>query len=141
MSHALQILVVEREPLIALDVERAVLSIFQDMAAVSLAMPAESLAIDRMFDLVVCDRDMAAEVLMFWQSRIRESGGALVFTTSADSNEIVAETWPVVRKPFQDEDLATAVRLALASRGMSGPLDIGSRGADSHGAGACSHGD
>lgn len=118
MPHALQILVVEREPLIALDVERAVLSIFQNVAAVSLSMPAESLNIDRVFDLVVCDRDMAAEVLMFWQSRIRENGGALVFTTSADSNEIVTETWPVVRKPFQDEDLATAVRLALASRGV-----------------------
>lgn len=136
MSHALQILVVEREPLIALDVERAVLSIFQGMAAVSLSMPAESLNIDRMFDLVVCDRDMAAEVLLFWQSRIRERGGALVFTTSADSNELVTETWPVVRKPFQDEDLANAVRLALASRSLSESHVGGSRDGNTHGSGS-----
>lgn len=121
MPQPLQILVVEREPLIALDVERAVLSVFQGVAAISLAMPAESLNIDRMFDLVVCDRDMTSEIVLFWQRRIREIGGALVFTTSADVNEIVIETWPVVRKPFQDEDLVDAVRLALASRGLSDP--------------------
>lgn len=140
MPHSLQILVVEREPLIALDVERAVLSVFRDMV-VSLSMPAESLNIDRMFDLVVCDRDMAAEVLLFWQSRVRENGGALVFTTSADTSEMVTEIWPVVRKPFQDEDLAAAVRLALASRGFSGQQAVDSHDAESRDPNADSHGD
>lgn len=115
MPDALQILVVERETLIALDLERALLAALLDPAEIRLLMPVESLHEDRRFDLVVCDRDMAVEILDYWRSRAREGGaGALVLTTSLDSDEDVSDAWPVVRKPFRDDELASAVRAALA---------------------------
>jgi hypothetical protein len=113
MAEALQILVVERESLIALDIERTVLATLEG-ASVTLSRPVESIREGRRFDLVVCDREMDPAILDFWRRRVEEEGCAFVLTTSGDREDGDPDVWPVVRKPFSEDELVDAVRLALS---------------------------
>ncbi len=115
----LRVLIVEDEPIIAMCLgelivdEGCVLVGTAETVAKALLM-----AKTEDFDVALLDLNLHGETVAPVASAVLERGGAIVFSTGALASEVPVafKAWPVLCKPYQDEDVLVALATAVHAR-------------------------
>lgn len=112
---AARILVVEDEPLIAMDVEQICLENGARSVLIASTVDA-ALALDlSVFDVGILDRNVAGKTTNDLALRLDESGTPFVFTSGLPDDQVTDfPSAPLVQKPYSTEALLTAIASVLS---------------------------
>ncbi|MFP1630295.1 hypothetical protein ACLB6G_01020 [Zhengella sp. ZM62] len=111
-QEGLRLLIIEPEPLIAIDIERIIGDAYACTATIATDL---AKAASDTWDLVICDcPDLSADYIEHLSASIPKD--AAVILVSASDTVVQSEApWPRVGKPFANSCLLSAVRRALAA--------------------------
>lgn len=111
-EEGLRLLIVEPEPLIAIDIERIIADAYACSATIATDF---AKAASDTWDLVICDcPELSADFIERLSASIPK--GVAVILVSASETVVQAQApWPRVGKPFANSCLLAAVRSALAA--------------------------
>lgn len=115
----LQILIIENEYLIAMDAERILLEAFDCAVTIATLKNFQLVLGEKNFDVILLDFGGPPEPTSEEIAAISNSGALLVFTTAYDVFAVGVpgfENNPVVMKPYEEEQLLSAINSMLASR-------------------------
>jgi response regulator of citrate/malate metabolism len=117
----LRVIIVEDEAMLALCLSEVI----EDEGCVVAGM-AETLADARMlvatanFDVAIIDLHLHGEEADDLAASIALSGHAIIISTGSDASKVRAEfhKWPILRKPFTDAAIFSAIKAAAAVRSL-----------------------
>ncbi len=117
-ERALRVLVVEDEMLVAMNIEDMLLDLGHEVAGLAGRLePALALAREAEIDIAMLDVNLAGEQSFPVADALIERGVPFLFATGYGLKGIPERyrNRPVLQKPFREQDLAGALREALAS--------------------------
>ncbi|MCB1427365.1 MAG: hypothetical protein R3D65_07720 [Zhengella sp.] len=114
-GECLRLLIVEPEPLIAIDIERIVGDIYQCEAMIVTDL---AKAPSDAWDLVICDCPELTTCFVTRLTGFLPEGAGVVLVSASDGVVNAQSPWPHVGKPFANSLLLKAVERALATRPM-----------------------